>query len=253
MRLAANASLLSTVSSIALMGVAAAADLRLPTKAPIAPPPIWAGTYVGLNAGVAWHHWAFNDLDNQLFLLAAPAPSPVNNEFWSGNRAAFTIGGQVGHNWESGKFVYGVEADLNYVDARSDLSFVHPRFPILGVITGSTRLDWLATLRGRLGIALSPTLIYVTGGLAVAHVRDFYTFTPFPPGTEVVNDKTLVGYAVGGGGEHKLSPEWSVKVEGMYVGLEKSNVVKQRFNNTYRSEFKHSAATLRIGVNRKLP
>jgi outer membrane immunogenic protein len=239
--------MLGTVSSIALMGAAAAADFRVPTKAPVLPPATWAGAYIGLNVGAAWHRWSFNDVDNQLFL-----PVLSNNVFWSENRAALTIGGQIGYNWQSGNIVYGLESDLNWVDGTQSTTI--PLTVLPGAFaTASTRLDWLATFRGRVGVTFSPTLLYVTGGLAVAHVRDFYTATFFPGGTEVESNKTRATWVAGVGAEHMLSQDWSVKVEALAIGQTISSTANQRFNNTYRSEFKHSAATFRLGVNRKLP
>jgi outer membrane immunogenic protein len=250
-----KAYLLSTVSCLVIAGTAGAADM--PVKAP--PPPViltWAGPYIGLNAGVLWHRWSFNDINNNLDLIPGPTGPTVfvNNVFWRDTGTAFTGGGQIGYNVQSGRFVYGIEADLNWSNASNDLSFPHPRLPFLGNVIGSTRMDWLATIRGRLGITMSPTLLYVTGGVAFAHVKDFYSTTLFltsPGGGSVNTDRTLLGYAVGGGVEHRLSNDWSVKIEGLYVGLQNSTVSNVRASHTYRSEFRHSAATVRLGLNRR--
>jgi outer membrane immunogenic protein len=252
---AAKSYFLGTVSSIALAGSAAAADLRMPVKAPVVPPPTWAGAYVGLNAGAAWHRWSFNDVDDQLFLLNNAGVN-ANNVFWSDRRAAFTFGGQIGYNWQVGNGVFGVEGDINWVGARSSLSFTTNN-PVPGtVVTAETKLDWFATIRGRLGVTFSPTLIYVTGGVAFVHFRDFYTSSFIQlqaPGTDVVNDRTRATWVAGVGAEHRVSPDWSVKVEALAMGQTVSNTVNQRFGETYRSEFKHSLALLRLGVNRKFP
>src|SRR5262245_45783456 len=207
--------LLGTVSSLALAGAAVAADM--PVKAPrVAPIPTWAGPYMGVNAGVAWHRWSFNDVDDQLLILPNQRQNS-NNVFWRDDRAAFTAGGQVGYNWQSGNVVYGFEADLNWVDGKSSFSFPDPT-RLSETITASTKLEWLATIRGRLGITVSPpTLLYATGGVAFGGVKDAYGNSKVIPGP-TANDETLVGFAVGGGIEHQLSPNWSAKIEGLYLG-----------------------------------
>src|SRR5262245_970733 len=179
--------LLGTVSCLALASAAVAADM--PVKAPrIAAIPTWAGSYIGVNAGVAWHRWSFNDVDDQLFIL--PTQQNSNNVFWRDDRAAFTAGGQVGYNWQSGNVVYGLEADLNWVNGKSSFSFPDPT-NLSETITASTKLEWLATIRGRLGITISPpTLLYATGGVAFAGVKDTYGNSKVSAGP-VVNDETL--------------------------------------------------------------
>jgi outer membrane immunogenic protein len=59
------------------------------------------------------------------------------------------VGGvQIGHNWQTGRIVYGIEADISF----TDFDFI----------------DWMGTVRGRLGYLISPSiLIYGTGGLGV--------------------------------------------------------------------------------------
>ena len=95
---------LVTVSVVALPVVAYAADLPLPMKAPVfAPPPLltWAGSYVGILGGVAYHRATLNpnctpDLDCETTELT---------------RSGGTIGTFLGHNWQQGNFVYGFESD----------------------------------------------------------------------------------------------------------------------------------------------
>jgi outer membrane immunogenic protein len=256
MRASARAYLLSTASSIALMGAAAAADLRMPVKAPVVPPPspTWTGAYIGLNAGVAWHRWRFIDVDNAAGLIPNTGLGTlVNNEFWSDRQAAFMLGGQIGYNWQSGNIVYGFEGDLNWIDANRDAIFRRPN-SATDFTTASTKLDWIGTLRGRLGVTFSPTMVYLTGGLAVVHTKDFISINFFGnPATNVASGRTRATWVAGVGAEHRLSPDWSVKLEALAVGQSAETVAFPQFGNTYRSEFKHSLALLRLGVNRRLP
>ncbi len=51
----------------------------------------------------------------------------------------------VGYNWQKpGGWVFGIEGDVSFADD----------------------IDYLATIRGRLGYAMDSTLIYATGGAA---------------------------------------------------------------------------------------
>jgi outer membrane immunogenic protein len=150
--------------------------------------------------------------------------------------------------------VFGVEADVNYLGASSSFSVTTNSPSANTVTTANTRWDWYATLRGRLGVMLSPTMVYVTGGLAAAHVKDSFiaTFPAFLAAGPTAIDRNLWGYAVGAGIEHLFTPDWSIKLEGMYIGLPTISTAARMSNNTYRSEFKHSLALIRLGINRKL-
>ncbi|MGC1789913.1 MAG: hypothetical protein WA753_00555, partial [Pseudolabrys sp.] len=93
---------LVTVSVVALPVVAYAAELPLSMKAPVfAPPPLltWAGSYVGILGGVAYHRATLN-----------PNCTPdLGCETTELTRTGGTIGTFLGHNWQQGNFVYGFE------------------------------------------------------------------------------------------------------------------------------------------------
>ena len=236
--------LLATVSAAALSTSAMAADIpaRVPVKAP---PPVvawsWAGFYIGINAGVAWHRAEFTDYGG-----ATPLAFPRGTTYWSPDKAGFTGGGQVGYNFQSGNFVYGVEADFNYVN--NNASITQPGNPF-GPITTTTKLDWMGTVRGRLGVTLSPTLIYVTGGWAFAHFKDTWNI-PFAttPGNV---DKNRSGWTAGGGIEHMFARNWTAKIEALYADFGKGDGFLTGFGSTYRTQFEHQVITVRGGLNYK--
>jgi len=160
--------LLATASSVALIGSAAAQ--------PPAPPVMsWAGPYVGLNLGVARNQAKFSDLGNPGAGQNYAFPAGASDPFWSPSQAGFTVGGQAGYNWQTGNIVYGIEGDLNWVDGKADTAFAPPF--VVPAVTATTNLDWMATVRGRLGVAFSQFLLYGTGGVAFAHFSDAYGFT----------------------------------------------------------------------------
>ena len=114
--------LLVTASLIAL-GAAApavAADLaaRPYTKAPpmIAAVYDWSGFYIGANGGWGSSH---NTWDFVAALRLAPK---VRHDATGG-----TVGGQIGYRWQTGTWVFGVEAQGNWADFNG--SNVEPGVP----------------------------------------------------------------------------------------------------------------------------
>ena len=93
------------------------------------------------------------------------------------------------------------------------------------------KLEWFATLRGRLGVVATPDAIaYVTGGLAVGEVMTAGTVLGFdsngnPVNTIVSSHNTKAGLAVGGGIEGRLAGNWTAKIEYLYVDLSESHFV----------------------------
>jgi outer membrane immunogenic protein len=219
--------LLATVSTLALVGSASAAEpARVVTKAPAAAiAPAWTGPYVGLNGGIAWHKAR----------LTYTQAAPFFVDQFHLTEVGATAGAQIGYNWQWQKVVAGIEADLNWVDGSGARTFTGANF--------STSLDRLATIRARLGITLSPTVVYVTGGYARGRVEN----------TSIVGPRTFVdrdtrsGLTAGGGIEHIFAPNMTAKAEVLYVDLGKSATI---FNGGgYSSRFRNKAILGRVGVN----
>ena len=121
-------------------------------------------------------------------------------------------GGQIGWNVQHGQFFAGVEADASVTDMQDKTSYLSPQ-TFGTALAGrrsdtASRTDYLASARGRLGLAEGPVLIYGTGGFAHAQVRDSAYFLS---GTQArvpdyQNQKTydLNGWVAGGGFEYML-------------------------------------------------
>ena len=244
--------LLATVSSAAIIGSAAAADMPTKAPAPFAPPPpplTWAGPYAGINLGAAWNNAKFSDLGAGGLLFGADPGA--NDPFWSSTKAGFTVGGQLGYNFQTGNVVYGIEGDLNWVDGRSSIAFVPP---LRGLsLTATSDFDWMATVRGRLGLAFSQVLVYGTGGVAFAHFSDAWGFT-FLGGNAFTRDDTRTGWTAGGGVEYMFSRHWTARIEGLYAdfGSDTFAVVNPPGNTgTYSTKFRHTVSTVRGALNWK--
>jgi outer membrane immunogenic protein len=235
--------MLVSVLAFATLGAlpALAADMAPRyTKAPAMAVPVndWTGFYVGLNAGGAWgredHTTGFSpfDLDANARTGGNAAAIQAQLSGRSDLGSSFTGGFQAGYNWQSAQnWVLGIEGDINYVDLGRNTGLVQIVTLPVGVLSSqTTRLDWLSTIRGRLGYSFGSLMIYGTGGLAIAH-EDSMNYTQAPLGGGLIAPEvghvsdTRLGYTVGGGVEYALTRNWSVKGEYLYTDLGTINYV----------------------------
>ncbi|MGH6857537.1 MAG: outer membrane protein [Methylocella sp.] len=245
--------LLASAGAMALTGAALAADL--PSRAPppvfLPPPPVftWTGLYVGVNAGYEWSASNSVDVDTATVFNNTAALSAVGLTYGPAAAAGatgnfpvqtngFIGGGQIGYNLQfANNFVAGIEADIQGIagsNGSASAFTVTPRtpfFPPDAVDTSlsvSKRIDYLGTVRGRLGFLLTPTLlIFGDGGLAYGGVQSATSIA----GGEVPNtgstnfsgvgtiSTSRVGWTAGGGLEWLFAPNWSVKAEYLYYDL----------------------------------
>jgi outer membrane immunogenic protein len=253
-----------SVAALAISaGAALAADLPS-RKAPILPPPpppppMWTGFYVGLNAGgtfansnhqtigvgpvaadAAWRNAAplFNQTNNLVAFASAASASGYNG----GNNGGFIGGGQIGYNWQFyNSLVAGLEADIQGVANNSGskafaTGAAVPNSPLGDAWIGNQsvrgNLQYIGTVRGRLGWLFTPTLLlYGTGGLAYGGVTLNTTSFVYNINNNGVNgnlapaiggvnfSNTQVGWTAGGGLEWMFFPNWSAKVEYLYYDL----------------------------------
>jgi outer membrane immunogenic protein len=190
-------SLLSAVSAIGI-GSAVAADLPVRTPpaqmiySPI-PAAYWNGVYVGLNAGYGWANTSVSNVGG----IAVTGSSDLNG---------FVGGGQIGYNWQGASpLVLGIEADFQgttqrRTDSGSGLSL-------------KQELPYFGTVRGRIGYAIDRAMIYGTGGFAYTN----YKMTVSGAGLTASDDSAKTGWTLGGGVEWKFVPNWSTRIEYLYV------------------------------------
>lgn len=180
--------------------------------------PIWNGFYVGVNGG---YGWTAND-------------GPLSPEGGFG-------GGQVGYNWQGlfgyNPWVIGIEADIQGAGISDSAGF--------GLANLENSLNWFGTVRGRVGYAIGPTLIYATGGFAYGEVESRSNALGF--GFDV--SETQTGYAVGGGVEYKFNPAWSVKGEYLFIDLDASNLNGAGPLNGSPFSDRSQLNTFRVGLN----
>jgi outer membrane immunogenic protein len=205
---------------------ASAADMAVKAPPMAAPVPLynWTGFYVGGNVGYGFGR-------NRVDVTTLPSPVIFNEAPFSFNEdsTGFLGGVQAGYNWQSGRFVFGVEADITFGQVRGSgifrpiTDFAGLVFPTSFQQTSQT-MDWIGTARLRAGFTpASALLLYATGGLAYGHTR-YNTFQSIVPGAPVLDflgsdSATQVGWTVGGGAEWAFGGNWSVKAEYLYYDL----------------------------------
>ena len=238
--------------AFALGRPAHAADLGHP--APAHAGDTWTGFYVGGNAGYAWGS-ANNVLgiadDGSPFTCHFCFASDVGLAQTAGspnvNPKGFTGGGQLGYNWQSYNWVYGVELDFeSFLQSQTvNSSFGLPANTAnlvscaaggtptncVGNFSTSVKADWLFTIRPRVGYTWDQTLVYVTGGLALSKISlsqsysDNINFGNLTGGSvSTSGSQTKAGWVVGGGIEQALANNWSLKAEYLYVRFDSLSV-----------------------------
>jgi outer membrane immunogenic protein len=221
---------------IAICGAPArSADLGPIVKAPLAPPPFsWTGLYVGVNLGAVRGTADMSDIgvpfppfNNAAATIFTPAALGVFPNT-SGSDTSVIGGGQFGYNWQTDRWIWGVEADIDgtSLDAQSASTIARTTLSGTQSVTENyaAHLDWIATLRGRFGIAWDRTMIYATAGLATGGVRVDTTHTivqpaPTPtPGTASATGQ-MVGWTAGIGAEWAFDRNVSAAVEYRHTDL----------------------------------
>lgn len=227
------------VSCVALLGAASAqaADMAVIAKAPPVPMARWHGFYIGAQLGGARGHSDSSGYDGPLFpAILLPGPPLLLIPGVTGSLpgasdsdTSFLGGAQIGYNWQLGGYVFGLEADIAGTGLGTTASATADRFGLQTVTLGATTdIDWIATLRGRLGFATDRWLLYVTGGLAVTRLDTtgigISTFGPavlLPvPGTytsTTSESHTRAGWTVGVGFEWAIDQAWSLGAEYRHV------------------------------------
>lgn len=218
-----------------------------------------SGFYGGLNSGYAFDgsskiatkgFVASNALD-AAFGANAAVVSAANITGSAPASNGTPIGGaQVGYNYAVGKWVLGGEADIQGAGQGGFISSSRTAIAtvdgepetVTSLLDGRKAVDWMGTIRGRAGLAVTPNLLtYVTGGLAYGGVSADTRFSQNwsdPAGSSSVGplaafasastasghySDMMVGWTVGGGLEWMFAPGLSLKGEFLYYDLGKGN------------------------------
>jgi opacity protein-like surface antigen len=181
---------IASIAAAALTEPASAADLNRGFADEYADRPVlsWAGFYIGGHVGAT--------LEDEL-LFSTPGQNLIAG---FAIEEALMTGAHAGYNWRTpAGWVYGLEADLSIIDDElvADLG----TFELTG---------YLASVRGRLGIATGGGLLYTTAGAAFLSYDDEIA--------EQIGDAAF-GFVVGAGFERKFGRNFSLGLEGLYYSV----------------------------------
>jgi opacity protein-like surface antigen len=182
----------------------------------IAPsPPVagynWTGAYVGLQGGYGFGRKQWPDF----------AP---NDRY---NVDGWLAGATTGANAQAGVFVLGVETEWLWSNIRGGSRNVVTSFAgfLTETVDLATKVDWLSLSSVRAGfVAVDRSLVYVKGGVALAHETHNIAVTQVATGIGSITaptsgDALHTGYLAGIGVEHAFAGNWSAKLEYNYLNF----------------------------------
>jgi len=191
---------------LATCSVALATELppNFPAKAPAAyvtnAPRLdiydWSGFYVG-------GHFGYGDAS----LGPGTNPLPLQGIFLPHSPTGLIGGFQMGYNRQlANHLVLGVEADASFTSPTDAPALTQAPF--------NTALDYVGTLRGRVGYAFGKWMPYATGGFAWGHTH--VNINEDPQNTSNIISSVghyQTGWTAGLGLEFAVSGNWSAKLE----------------------------------------
>ena len=240
----------------ALAGVPSAYAADMPLKAPVAPPAwTWSGFYLGAHVGYGWLRSTDEitpaDAPSAAFLINNTVPTSIPLD------SRGVLGGlQVGYNWQAlPNWVFGIEADIAGTDFHN--AVIAPN-PVGGrPMFVAEQLNWLGTLRARLGF--TPTnrlLVYGTGGLAYGHAN-LSTALGNINGCAGNNCQAgavstwRTGWAAGVGAEWAFLNDWTARVEYLHfdLGSLSHTMVNPPFVFVFNAQARLQGDIVRVGMN----
>ena len=167
-----------------------------------------------------------------------------------GDFRSFTGGLQAGYNFWAGGLLLGVEADINFMNAKmveDDECNWFRTDPTFGAATYTFRSEidanYIASLRPRIGIPVGGMLLYATGGVAVTTLNYEHNFKGSggihggPTGFRCLSTKSpqfqrthlpLKRRWVGPGRRHRVAAGQTSPCDGVYSSLQFGNISIKR-------------------------
>jgi outer membrane immunogenic protein len=127
-------------------------------------------------------------------------------------------GVKLGYDMQFGRWVIGAVGEVAGADVEDSVTgfSTTPAY-----YSFSRKLDHMAALRARVGLAAGPALVYATGGAAYGKVENrFTTNNTANSFTATTDEDNADGYQFGGGVEWRLAPSLTVTGEYIYSDLE---------------------------------
>jgi len=186
-----NKLLLGALGATAMVSSAFAADMAAPPpyRAPamVATAYNWSGFYIGGEVGGAWSDMAY------LHTNTGGIIDPITHHpsSWAG-------GGQVGFQYQWSNIVAGIEG--NFIATDLNATALAPFSPDR---SNSVKINSLATVVGKLGVAFDRWMVYGKGGWATAN-SDFRRFITSTNTTTATSSGWDNGWTVGVGFDYAV-------------------------------------------------
>jgi outer membrane immunogenic protein len=219
----------------------------------------WTGIYVGVNGGYGYNDANYSTssgygVGNYDYNFSGGQSDKSSSVTYSSNTNPLTVngplaGGQVGYNYQfANNMIIGAEADMDYTDFSNNSRYSRNVYAsVSGNSNGSSAnmytgnnynrvgVDWLGTIRGRVGYAIGSFLPYATAGFAYgglsssASSQNGTTFGSYSTsnsysqaygmGGGSTNSNLGIGWAAGVGAEYLIANNWSMKAEYLYTSI----------------------------------
>lgn len=185
------------------------------------------GFYFGGNLGVVTNVAYRNDLDG--------CTTGGTRTF---AETDFTIGVQLGYDWNCGCSLYGLVVDWNWVNIdHDDHSFSDDRH--------RNDHDWFLTIRGRAGVTVCDCLVYLTAGAALAEFDTRWRNDT----SSFHHDDHRWGWVAGFGVEYLLGCNWSVGADVLFMHFDEDRHSHTDADCSFRFGHSDSVYVARVLLN----
>jgi outer membrane immunogenic protein len=217
------------MSKRAIFAAIAALAVTVTTATPSSagPAPIWDGLYLGGHVG-----GGFGTFDQ-----SCPTCLKISID-----HDGVVAGIHAGYNFTAGSAILGVEGDMSWTDIEGSKNY---RFTN-GYAEVTTSANYLASIRGRIGLPVQNMLFYATAGVAWTEAEAAAKINVIGNGSvSFSGTEKFVGYVVGGGVEAKFTNNMSGRVEALYYGFDDED--KNNFGSTTDTTF--DVTVVRAGLS----
>jgi outer membrane immunogenic protein len=232
-------------------GLLSAVAIVPATAQPPVPAYSWTGFYVGGNVGqgfgdsdVASNFSCVSAINDCVYASTQNAAMFSSAGTGTLSQTRYHGGIQGGFNWQVRNVVMGVEVDYSAFRLRKTQTGAAPLTTGEGgnnfSLTTGVESKWLATVRGRLGWTIVPTvLLYATTGLAVTDLTVSNAFEDDASSIIGITANTIgsssatqrkLGWTIGGGAEWALLGNWTLKAEYLYFNFGSVNTAAEVTN-----------------------
>jgi len=258
-----TAALAAAAAATAAGSIDAAAQGRAPQVA------TWGGFFVGGSVGGSWLKSSPHGSSVRTTIQGFQASTPGTSESVGDSHAANWLAGlQAGFNWQSGRNVVGFEGDFSWLGKKNatssgTLQLTYGNIGYNGTSSRQSRVEAVATFRGRFGYDFNGTMPYLTAGLALGQIKSTWSFSGvnslYGITTVAATSKTSwePGFVVGGGVEQKLAGNWSIRADVQWMKFAEQKLNNPVANTTIAAitgnggtiNFQNSLTIAKFGLN----